>query len=91
MKKLTENQKNFMKERFFKNEEYAGWSNIADALLETGTCIVPGDDCIWKGGIGNFIKTTTAEDLIGCVRYNFDLSNFVSSEWFKEYKSVVLD
>ena len=67
---------------FFKNESYAGWKNIANSLLETGECVVAGDKCIWIGGIGNFIKTETAEGYFGCIKYIFDLNNFLSSCWF---------
>lgn len=81
---MTEYQKNFLLDYFFKNEEYAGWKNIALALLVDGQCVVAGGSCIWTGGIGNFIKTEEAEDFIGCVKYIFDLETFLTSEWFKE-------
>ena len=58
MKKLTEHQINFLL-KFFENKEYSGWKNIATKLIETGSCIVAGDKCIWNGGIGNFIKNIT--------------------------------
>lgn len=84
MNKLTENQKTFLLEHFFKNEKYAGWKGIATKLLENGSCTVAGKDCIWIGGIGNFIKTREAEDAIDCTLYEFNLKDFLSSEWYKD-------
>lgn len=81
--KLTYNQQQFILEEFFKNDGFIWWREIALKLLEKGTCIVAGDKCIWNGGVGNFIKTETSEDAIGCLVYNFDLYYFLSSEWFK--------
>lgn len=40
-----------------------------------------------KGGIGNFIKTEQSSDLIGCLRYTFDLQSFLSAEYFKEVRA----
>lgn len=86
MKKLTENQKNFLLEYFFKNERYAGWRNIASVLLEHGTCIVAGTERIWRGGIGNYIKVEKADDLIDCSKYTFELDSLLISEWYKGIK-----
>ena len=36
MKTITDNQKEFLLEYFFKNEKYAGWRNIAIKLIEEG-------------------------------------------------------
>jgi hypothetical protein len=83
-RKLTDYQKEFLLEYFFLNEKYAGWKNIASTLIEAGTCIVAGNECIWKGGIGNFIKIEEAKHTVGCVLYIFDLEYFLSSEWYKE-------
>ncbi len=82
--KITENQKEFLLNYFFKNESFAGWKNIATKLIESGSCIVAGTDCIWKGGIGNFIQIDNAEEAIDCLKYTFSLKYFLSSEWFKE-------
>ena len=83
MNKLTEYQKNFLLEYFFRNEAYVGWKNIATKLLEKGECIVAGNECIWNGGIGNFINTEKAENAVDCLLYKFDLDVFLSSEWYK--------
>jgi len=83
MKVLTEVQKVFLL-TFFENEKYCGWGNIARSLLESGECVVPGDKCIWVGGIGNFIKTETVEHFHGCLKYVFDLEYFMTSAWYKE-------
>jgi hypothetical protein len=90
MKALTENQKNFLLEYFFKLEEFAGWKNIATELLNSGHCIVAGKNCIWRGGIGNFIKTKNAENGIDCLLYEFDLEHFLSSEWYKEISNLYI-
>ena len=84
MRELTQHQKDFFLNNFFKNNEYAGWKNIATALLETGTCIVPGEYCIWIGGIGNFIKTERERGAFDCLLYTFDLEYFMTSEWYKQ-------
>jgi len=75
MGKITEYQKKFLLQNFFSLPEYPGWLNIATKLIESGRCIVAGHGCIWKGGIGNFIKTEPAEDAIDCTLYTFDPKN----------------
>lgn len=87
MKQLTENQINFLLKYFFKAEEFAGWKNIATKLLNTGSCIVAGKNCIWRGGIGNFIKTKNAENAFDCLLYEFDLDYFLTSKWYLEVKN----
>ena len=84
MMTLTKYQEDFLLEYFFKSEKYAGWKNIATKLLHNGVCIVAGDTCIWRGGIGNFIKTKNAENAVDCLLYEFDLVYFLSSEYYKE-------
>ena len=85
---LTKHQVEFLLEYFFKNERYAGWRGIATKLIENGKCIVAGDECIWKGGIGNFVKTNETSLAEGCLEYTFDVISFVeNSLWFKEIKS----
>lgn len=84
MKKLTEYQKTFLLENFFKNESHHGWRDIATCLLETGSCIVVGDQCIWRGGIGNFIEKEQVKDGIGCLLYKFSAKEFLSSKWYNE-------
>lgn len=83
MRKLTDNQIQYIAENFFKDEKFAGWMNIAKPLLTTGSCVVAGNECIWIGGIGNFIKVSKADNFIDCVTYEFDLESFLSSLWFK--------
>jgi hypothetical protein len=89
IKIITFHQRQFLL-TFFTNEEFAGYRNVAEKLLNTGQCIVAGKDCIWKGGIGNFIKTSNAEDAIDCLLYKFDLEYFLSSEWYKERRQNFL-
>jgi len=82
--KHTQNQVDFLLEYFFKNEKYAGWKGIATDLIKDGECTVAGEDCIWKGGIGNFIKVEPLKKSYKCCLYKFDLEYFKSSEYFKD-------
>jgi hypothetical protein len=84
---LTPNQKEFLLETFFKTPYYAGWRNIANCLLDTGQAIVAGMSPVWIGGIGNFIKTETAEGVFGRLHYKFDLDFFLSSLYYQEVVS----
>ena len=79
---LTKHQKEFLLS-FFENDKYVGWRNIATKLLENGSCIVAGNENIWYGGIGNFIKTEINENAIGCLTYSFDLEYFKTSMVYK--------
>lgn len=88
---MTENTKAFIKKHFFKNERFAGWENIADVLLDKGTCIVAGDGNIWVGGIDNFIKKGKAENCVGCTVLAFDLDTFYSSAWFREIATFYVE
>ena len=83
MEKLTDNQKNFLLS-FFENEAYAGWKNIATILIESGKCIVAGDTCIWRGGMGNYIDVSNADGLVGCLVYKFNLDSFMTSYTYME-------
>jgi len=78
----------FINNYFFKNyDNYdcgCGWDNIARKLIKDGECIVAGDDELWRGGIGNYIKYTPAENAIGCSLLTFDKESFLQSAWFKE-------
>lgn len=87
MAQLTENQKEFILKRFFENEIFAGWKNVATKLLENGFCIVAGNECIWRGNIGNFIDTEPSQLAVDCLEYRFDLDEFLKSKWFKEIKN----
>ena len=91
MRILTDTQKNFILNTFFKTYDYPGWANIANRLLENGEVIVPGDKSIWSGGIGNFIKTEKTDKAIDCILYKFDLELFLESKWYNEEKSLHLN
>lgn len=86
---LTAEQKHFIKQ-LFKNEDYAGWKNIAESLINKGFAIVAGTTCIWYGGIGNFIKTEEAPEYVDCLKYTFDVEEFISSEYFKDIRDNYL-
>lgn len=91
MRKLTEEQLNFLTQIFFKyqGESYAGWENIARKLLTNGSCIVPRGNRIWVGNIGNFINIVEAEEAVNCVKYIFDES-FFESKLFEDFKESKL-
>lgn len=86
MNKVNDNQKKFLLENFFRNEDYAGWKSIAENLIDKGACLVAGTENIWIGGIGNFIDVSEAKNAVGCSMYKFDLNNFLISQWFKDIK-----
>ena len=89
MRKLTQKQKNYLINTFFsfnlsKNHNLVrGYPTIAGLLLEYGSCTVGGTTCIWFGGVGNFIKTSSEPTNYGCLTYTFDLENFLKSDYFK--------
>ena len=90
MRRLTENQINVLLP-FFKDEGYPGWKTIALNLIKNGNTIVAGNECIWKGGIGNFIRTEKSKNLDDCLEYYFDLEVFLSSVMFQEYKIALIN
>ena len=90
MENLTDYQKEFLLEHFFKTDRAVGWVRIARQLLEKGKCIVAGTEPIWLGGIGNFIKCNTDENFIECLVYNFDLKYFLTSSWYQDYHAEYL-
>ncbi len=87
---MTEEKVEFLLE-FFENDQYPGWRGVAENLIKYGTCIVAGRECIWRGGIGNFINTSTAFNAIDCSLYEFRLNDFLSSEWFISHKELKLE
>lgn len=85
---LTKYQKEFILE-FFKNNEFPAWRAIAEALIEKGTVLTTCQHTdIWWGGIGNFISSEKSDTGVGLWIYDFNLSEFISSVMFKEYKEV---
>lgn len=80
---LSKSQKKFIIETFFELTDYAGAKNIGESLLTKGFSIVPGDACIFIGGIGNFINIESADEYVDCVKYVFDLEVFISSKLFQ--------
>lgn len=85
MRKLTENQKNFIADIFFKvGHKNNNHKQIAYKLLEQGSCYVGGYNPIWRGGIGNFIETERVDNAVDCLLYKFDIDNFLSSLFYKE-------
>jgi hypothetical protein len=80
---FTQFQLDFLRTFFYENNSnYAGWINLADALLKHGKCIVAGNNCIWVGGIGNFITTKPAENAVDCIEYTFNYEEFTKSELY---------
>jgi hypothetical protein len=88
--KLTDTQKQLVLS-FFEDERHPLSRSIAEKLISTGKCVVPGKTCIWIGLIGNFIKTSDFEEGYGCLLYSFDLEYFMSSSFFKERLKHVLE
>lgn len=90
-KTLTQAQVDFLLQ-FFEDDRFPGSKSIGEKLIIQGKCIVAGTECIWKGGIGNFIKVTEPSDVevVGCVEYHFDLEYFMTSLWYKEVKENYL-
>lgn len=78
-------QKEWVLETFFKKEQFPGWRNIAEKLLDTGKCITTSK--IWIGGIGNFIDSKDYEGEVGLVELTFDKDSFLSvkNKYFIEY------
>ena len=81
MRELNEAQKEFII-GLFTNHEFNGWRRIAEILITKGSCIVAGKESIWNGGIGNFIKTSETDNAIDCLKYEFDLDEFLNSVIF---------
>jgi len=85
---LTKYQKEFILE-FFKSNKFPGWRNIAEILIKEATVLTTCQHTdIWSGGIGNFISSKESDEGVGVWRYNFNLSEFISSAMFKEHKEV---
>ena len=76
---------------FFTNPSHSEWKSIANKLIDTGEAIVAGDECIWNGGIGNFIRISTNPDYFGCLVYKFDLSYFLKSGWCREHLESIVE
>lgn len=69
----------------FENPKYPGWKGIATKLLNQEECIVAGYNCIWIGGVGNFITLESNTTFIGCNKYIFNYDSFIKSKWVEEY------
>ena len=83
MKKLTDKQKEFILQ-FFKDENCAGWKNVATSLINNGYSVIPGSKSLWHGGIGNFIQTEEAVGFEGCIKLVFNLKEFLNSKLLNE-------
>lgn len=93
--RLTENQEKTVLEYFSHNlvdgVSLVSALRIGQTLIEKGKCLVAGDECIWRGGIGNFVICNKAEDAVGVLEYTFDLGTFLSSVWFRENTQHAID
>lgn len=87
MRTLPVQQKDFLVRTFFKNDDFPGWEGIAEKLILNGECIVAGTECIWQGGIGNFITLSPVDTAVGCVRYEFDFELFLTSVHYREVRA----
>lgn len=88
--KIDNTVKEFIANTFFQSPQYPGWKGIAYKLIDQGSCVVAGHQHIWVGGIGNFIKYSTHEDLVVCTKYTFNLDVFLGSAWFREIAELHL-
>tara|TARA_R110000772_G_C13220533_1_gene431792 strand:+ start:462 stop:794 length:333 start_codon:yes stop_codon:yes gene_type:complete len=86
MRKLSEDLTKTLVAYFFQDGASVMSEAIGRELLEEGSCVVAGDECIYRGAIGNFINTKKSKAHIGCLEYKFDLESFLKSEYFKPYK-----
>jgi len=86
---LNQHSKEFILQ-FFENKNYAGWKNIADILIQKGKCTVAGNECIWKGGIGNFINTSPTPNAFNCLDYTFNLKEFTKSRLFQDTLELII-
>ena len=84
--KLTTIQKEFILDRFFRfnHENSAEWKTIAEKLIDGKEPIVAGEECIWSGGIGNFIDTEKIDEAYGCLKYKFNAGKFLDSPFFRD-------
>lgn len=91
---MNDFQKNWLLETFFKNEQFAGWKNIAEKLIDTGSCVTTNQGKkIWVGGIGNFIKSKPYEGGVDLIELTFDVKEFCSKDnmYFLEYYNHHVD
>lgn len=88
MIKLTENQKEFILNEFFRYDDCAGWRGIATKLLEDGVCIVGGESKIWKGSrgklIGDYIEVVVEPSYHECSKYTFKMEEFLKSKLYSD-------
>lgn len=89
---LTKIQKDFIIETFFQPNSYLGRLS-AILLLDFGDCVVAGSDCIWVGGIGDYIKISPVKKDYSL--YEFSFEDFMKSELYKQgyldYREGLLD
>ena len=85
MRQLTEYQKKFILDTFFKplHYEYPGSLNIGEVLLTEGCCVIPdtGTYIFKHSPLNQFNKVSKADSkkFIDCVEYTFDLNGFLES------------
>jgi hypothetical protein len=85
MRQLTEYQKKFILDTFFKplHYEYPGALNIGEVLLTEGGCVIPdtGTYIFKHSPLNQFNKVSKADSkkFIDCVEYTFDLNGFLDS------------
>jgi hypothetical protein len=90
MRQLTEYQKKFILDTFFKplHYEYPGALNIGEVLLTEGGCVIPDSGTYifqYSIPLQQFNKVTKADTkkFINCVEYTFDLEGFLNSYHLK--------
>jgi len=90
MRKLTSHQRKYILDNYFKPmiEDYPGIMNIGEVLLTKGVCIVPDSGSnIFKSSLtlARYVKRekVTEENIYGCVKYVFNLDEFLETSFFK--------
>jgi hypothetical protein len=90
MRQLTDYQKKFILDTFFKplHYEYPGALNIGEVLLTEGGCVIPDSGTYifqYSMSLSQFNKVTKADSkkFIDCVEYTFDLDGFLKSYHLK--------
>lgn len=86
MKNLTNEQKEYLVEKYFvdtvRGTNLHGAANIGMELLENGTCVIAGEQNHWRH-LG--VTEEVTKDFIGCIRLNLKLEDLFNCATFKQY------
>lgn len=89
------NSKELVLKEMFKGKEnnYSGYDNICNKLIETGVCLttIRASIIFKNGGIHNFVKQEPYEYGVDLLKLSIDKEEIYSSKLFEEYKTYMLD